>query len=83
MNDFERIYQQLDRIEDTLERVRPELVAIKSDLTYHIKRTDLLEAEMKHLDRDVTKLRGFFSIGGWLLGIAATLLTIASKMGLL
>jgi hypothetical protein len=35
------------------------------------------------MDRDITKLRGFFSIAGWIVGAAATILTILSKLQIL
>lgn len=80
---IERLYAQLDRMEDTLERVRPELVAIRTDLNYHIHRSNLLEQKMELVDQDVIKLRGFFTITGWLIGITATILTILNSLGLI
>jgi regulator of replication initiation timing len=79
MDEVERVYQQLDRIEKTLERVVPELSAIKADLAYHIKRTDLLEIQVDQLDKNYTRFQGFVSIGGWLV---ATILTVATILRL-
>lgn len=81
-NTISRIYHQLDRIEETLERISPELVAIKVDLKYHIQRTTLLEETLEIHKKALTRLTGFFSIGGWLVGIVATVLTILSQLGI-
>ena len=78
---IERLHAQLDRIESTLDNVRPELAAIKTDLNYHIHRTNLLEEQMKDVNKDVNRLHGFFSIGGWVVGIIATILTILNRLG--
>lgn len=80
---IDRIYDQLNRIEETLDRIRPELSIIKTDLNYHIHRTDLLEQKFSELDKDVTKLRGFFTVAGWLVGVMATILTILDRLGAL
>lgn len=78
-----RLYEQMDRIEETLDRIRPDLSAIKTDLNYHIHRTNILEEKFSILDKDVTKLRGFFTIAGWIVGVAATVLTLMSRIGAL
>lgn len=80
---IERIHSQLDRIEATVDNVRPELIAIRTDLNYHIHRTNVLEAQVMRMDKDVTKFRGFFAIGGWLIGIAATILTLLNSLGII
>jgi hypothetical protein len=70
---FERLYESLGEI-------RAELVAIKIDVNFHIHRTNLLEDQVSKLDRDTNKLKGFFSIGGWLVGACATTLTILNLL---
>lgn len=74
---------KLDSVYDGLSDIRAELVAIKVDLNFHIHRTNLLEEQVKSMDRHITKLQGFFAIGGWILGIAATVLTVMSQLGIL
>jgi hypothetical protein len=70
---FERMYELLGQI-------RAELSAIKTDLNYHIRRTDMLEEKFSRVEKQQVKLHGFLSIGGWILGIAATFLTVLSKL---
>lgn len=50
------ILSKVDRIEDHVSAVRVDQAEIKSDLRYHIKRTDLLEAMVKELQKGVTVL---------------------------
>lgn len=77
-----------DWMVETLEAIREDITEMKAilavntrELETHIKRTNLLEEQVKSLDKDVTKLRGFFSISGWVLGVCATALTILTKLG--
>jgi len=77
-----------DWMVQTLEAIREDISEMKSilavntrELEIHIKRTDLLEKQVRALDTDVIKLRGFFTIFGWILGVGATALTILSKLG--
>lgn len=77
---MERLYNQLDRIEGVVGKITPELASIRTDLNYHIKRVDILEAQFILAQKSLTRLQGFFSIAGWLLGIAATLVTLALKL---
>ena len=72
----ERDLDRLDQIADHLSDIRAELSAIKVDLRHHIYRTDLLENKFESAEKDITKLHGFFTIGGWLVGIVATIITI-------
>lgn len=80
--EFDRLDEKLDKVADSLSDLNARLAAIQTDLAYHIRRTDLLEGRFESLDKDVTKLRGFFAVGGWVVGIAATMMSIISKLGL-
>lgn len=75
------IVQTLEAIRDDLAEMKAILAVNTRELETHIKRTNMLEEQVKLLDKDVTKLRGFFSIAGWILGICATVLTILTKLG--
>lgn len=71
----DRTLKQLDRIEETLERMVAEMSAIKTDLNYHIKRSDTLEEKLDLMEQDYHKFRGFFSIAGWLVASAVACLS--------
>lgn len=79
---YERIDNKIDKLHESLYSISARLTAIETDLKYHIARTDMLETQFKLLDKDVTKLKGFFSIGGWVVGIIATILTLLAKIGI-
>lgn len=76
---MEHLYKQLAKIEDKLD----EMLVIQSKNTVvlddHKLRSDRSEKRLDILEDEYKKFRGFFSIGGWILGIAATLLTVLSK----
>lgn len=75
-NNSQLLFQQLSRIENTMERLVPELAAIKTDLAHHIKRSDLLEERQDELQKDYYQLRGFFTIAGWILASLVALLSV-------
>ncbi len=72
---------QMDRIELNLERLLPEITAIRIDLNYHIAMTKKHEKTLEIHKTALTKLTGFFSYGGWLVATAATVLTILTILG--
>lgn len=80
---MELLRQQLDRIEKILERIVPELAMIKTDLAYHIKRTDLLEEKQDELEKNYYQLRGFFTIAGWVLASMVAALSILKLLKLI
>jgi hypothetical protein len=80
---FERLYEALGEI-------RAELVAIKIDLEAHMSRSDYLERIVLHLqtetretDKSVNQMRGFFTVFGYMIAAAATILTILNQLGIL
>lgn len=77
-----------DWMVQTLEAIREDISEMKSilavntrELEIHIKRTDLLEKQVRALDTDVVKLRGFFTIFGWIVAVGATILTVLNQLG--
>ena len=80
---YKEIDAKLEKQTEALYLINAQLSAIKVDLAHHIRRSDMLEEQMKFIDKDVNKLKGFFSIGGWVVGILATILTILNKLGIL
>lgn len=71
---------KLDEITRKLASIDKTLAVNTEQLKVHVKRTDLLESKVESLDQDVTKLRGFFTIAGWVIGIAATILTVTFEI---
>lgn len=52
------IQQLLIDLNDKVEDVGPRLLAIEIDLREHMRRTELLEADVKHLNRSESVLKG-------------------------
>lgn len=80
---YEKIDAKLDKVHEGLYLINSRLVAIETDLRYHIARTDQLESQMVILDKDITKVKGFFMYAGWILGGIATVSAILVQAGLL
>lgn len=82
MNDFQtHVVEILEEVRKDIGEMKITLALNTQSLEEHIKRTDLLEKQVSLLDKDVTKLRGFFSVLGWIVGVGATILTVLEKFG--
>ena len=78
--------QRLNRMEDKIDRIGGEvsevnihIAEIKKDLRYHIKRTDLLEAEMKPIKKHVIMVSGvmkFFGLVSFIIALIEGILTM-------
>jgi archaellum component FlaC len=78
--------QRLNRMEDKIDRIGGEvsevnihIAEIKKDLRYHIKRTDLLEAEVKPIKKHVIMVSGvvkFFGLVSFLIALIEGILTM-------
>lgn len=85
----DRIFQQLDRIEtkidkatDRLGRIDSTLAAQHEQIVIHIKRTDLLERELKPISKHVQQMHGaakFIGLVAVVAGIVAGLAVFWGK----
>jgi len=81
MDTEKMLYDIIDRIGSTQDDMRNILVAMQVDLKYHIRRTDLLEEEVKILREEVRplpwkKIATIISILGVVIGVAIKLITL-------
>lgn len=81
--DNEFLTEKLEKMSERLSDLNATMTAIKIDLAYHIRRTELLEHQFSKLDKDITKFRGFFTIGGWLVAVIATVITVLNMLHLI
>jgi regulator of replication initiation timing len=58
---FNRIEDKLDGVSKEISEVNVHIAEIKKDLRYHIKRTDLLELEVKPIKKHVVMVSGSFA----------------------
>lgn len=54
----ELVLEKLDRIDSRLDNVEVVLAGQAKDIQHHIRRTDLLEAELKPISKNWTQLLG-------------------------
>lgn len=79
--------QKLDNIEKTLIRIDKTLVKQEANLGEHMRRTALLEGELKHLSEEfepvqdhVKNVKFALKAGAALLGVVATLVALISRI---
>ncbi len=70
---MERIDEKLDRIDQRLDDIEKNLAVNNTLLEYHIKRTDMLEEEVKPLKGHVLKAQGVLVF----IGVLSTLVAVA------
>ena len=78
---------KLDKIEETLFRIDKTLVKQEANLSEHMRRTELLEGELKHLGKEfepvqdhVKNVKFMFKTGLVFLGAVGTVLAIISRI---
>lgn len=73
------LYDIVDRIGKTQDEMREILVEIQADLRYHIKRTDILEEEMKRIERRIPPPFPWkrFAV---IISIVSTIITTVAKL---
>lgn len=74
------LYSELKEIHRKLSEIQLDTARNTDSLDYHIKRTDLLEKKLTMIETDQVKIRGFISIGGWVVGIGATIITLLARV---
>jgi hypothetical protein len=77
------VYTELKEIRRSIQAIELLQARNVASLEEHIRRTEILEIRTTKIDRDILKLKGFASIGGWILGIGATIVTILSRLSVI
>ena len=71
-NELEKLSDKLDKIDDRIDRIDKHLAVYNNQLEFHIKRTGLIEEELKPLKSNFFKAQGalaFLGILSLILGI--------------
>lgn len=77
----DHILEILEKIREDISEMKATLAVNTRDVAEHMKRSNQLEEQVEVLKEEVLKLRGFASIAGWVVGVAATILTVLDKLG--
>ena len=72
MTDLEKIDRKLEKIDERIDSIDKHLAVYNAQLRFHIKRTDMLESEVKPLKIHLHKVNGILTF----IGILATVITI-------
>lgn len=78
-DDFKRVHEKLEKVDSTLSSIDKTLALQELHLKEHIRRTALLETEMKPVVKHVNQMQG----AAKLLGILALIATIVSVWAIL
>ncbi len=73
MNKLDSIISKLDRLDERLDSVDKTLVKQESSLAEHIRRTELLEEDLKPVKRHIAHVEGAFKLVGALSLVAGLL----------
>jgi len=73
MTDLEKIEHRLERIDEKMENIEKHLAVYNAQLRFHIKRTDMLETEVKPLKIHLHRVHGVLTF----IGVLATIVTVA------
>lgn len=76
----DHLYQMLSKMDDKVNKLLVTTLENTIVLNDHKARSDRSEKRLDLLEDEYKKFRGFFSVGGWILGIAATIITVISKV---
>ena len=77
---MKRIEEKLDKIDERIDNIDKHFAFYNSELKIHIKRTDLLEQELKPIKSSLVKAQGALCF----IGILATVVSVAvAFMGVL
>lgn len=68
---FDRIYDKLDKIEDKLGDIDVTMVKQEENLREHMRRTDILEGEVKPIKKHVDQVKAVFKFIAFLSGSGA------------
>jgi Mg2+ and Co2+ transporter CorA len=72
MKELEKIDRKLEKIDERLDNIDKHLAVYNSQLRFHIKRTDMLEEDMKPLKIHLNKTQGILTF----IGVVATVITV-------
>jgi len=76
--EIEKLHDKVDKIDERLDNIDVHLAIYNEQLKIRIKRTDLLEKDVKPIKEHVTEVRGMLKI----LGVAAAIAGIVSAIKL-
>ena len=80
MKELDKIDRKLEKIDERIDNIDKHLAVYNSQLRFHIKRTDMLEQELKPIKSSLVKAQGALCF----IGIMATVVSVAvAFMGVL
>ena len=72
MKDLDKIENKLEKIDERIDSIDKHLAVYNSQLRFHIKRTDMLEEELKPLKSSLIKAQGAIMF----IGLLATVVSV-------
>lgn len=72
---LDKLDSKLDRVDQRLDKVEIQQAVMTTDLKYHIKRTNLLEAELKPIQTKYQQVMGVVKFVGSVIGLVMAIET--------
>ena len=72
MKELDKIDRKLEKIDERIDSIDKHLAVYNSQLRFHIKRTDMLEEELKPLKSSLIKAQGAIMF----IGLLATIISV-------
>ena len=72
MKELEKLNQKLDKIDQRIDSIDKHLAVYNTELKFHVKRTDMLEEEIKPIKSSLIKAQGALCF----IGIIATIVSV-------
>jgi chromosome segregation ATPase len=72
MKELDKIDRKLEKIDERIDNIDKHLAVYNSQLRFHIKRTDMLEEEIKPLKSSLIKAQGAIMF----IGLLATIISV-------
>ena len=75
-NDMDRLHNKVDKLDEKLDAIDTHLAVYNEQLKIHIKRTELLEADVAPIKEHVIQLNSAIKVVTYIIGISGTIAAI-------
>ena len=75
-NDRDRLHNKVDKLDEKLDIIDTHLAVYNEQLKIHIKRTELIEADVAPIKEYIIQLNGAIKVVTYIVGISGTIVAI-------
>lgn len=82
-NDMDRLHNKVDKLDEKLDAIDTHLAVYNEQLKIHIKRTEMLEADVAPIKEHIIHIKSITKVVTYLIGISGTLAAIIKYFGII